>query len=157
MKIKEKPWGLSFGISSYTPFYCSLYGPNILFCGSGTPLQSSCLEIPWTEEPGKLQSTGSLTVRHDWATSLSLFTFMHWRRKWQPTPVFLPRESQGWGSLEGCRLWVHTESDMTEVSSSSIIMKECWIVLIFSCTYCDDHIIFILHCVSVVCYIYWFV
>ena len=37
-----------------------------------------------------------LRVRHDWATSLSLFTFMHWRRKWQPTPVFLPGESQGW-------------------------------------------------------------
>ena len=46
--------------------------------------------IPWTEEPGRLQSMGSLRVGHDWATSLSLFTFMHWRRKWQPTPVFLP-------------------------------------------------------------------
>ena len=43
-------------------------------------------KIPWTEEPGRLQSTGSLRVGHDWATSLSLFTFMHWRRKWQPTP-----------------------------------------------------------------------
>ena len=50
-------------------------------------------KIPWTEEPGGLQSTGSLRVRHDWATSLSLFTFTHWRRKWQPTPVFLPGES----------------------------------------------------------------
>ena len=40
-------------------------------------------------------------VGHDWATSLSLFTFMYWRRKWQPTPVFLPGESQGWGSLVG--------------------------------------------------------
>ena len=52
-------------------------------------------EIPWMEEPGRLQSMGSGRVRHDWATSLSLFTFMHWRRKWQPTPVFLPGESQG--------------------------------------------------------------
>ena len=52
-------------------------------------------KIPWTEEPGRLQSMGSLRVRHDWATSLSLFTFTHWRRKWQPTPVFLPGESQG--------------------------------------------------------------
>ena len=50
-------------------------------------------KIPWTEEPGRLQSIGSLRVGHDWATSLSLFTFMHWRRKWQPTPVFLPGES----------------------------------------------------------------
>ena len=38
------------------------------------------------------------------------FTFMHWRRKWQPTPVFSPGESQGWGSLVGCHLWAHTES-----------------------------------------------
>ena len=52
-------------------------------------------KIPWTEEPGRLQSMGSLGVGHDWATSLSLFTFTHWRRKWQPTPVFLPGESQG--------------------------------------------------------------
>ena len=56
-------------------------------------------KIPWTEEPGRLQSMGSLRVGHDGATSLSLFTFMHWRRKWQPTPVFLPGESQGRGSL----------------------------------------------------------
>ena len=52
-------------------------------------------KIPWTEEPGRLQSKGLLRVGHDWATSLSLFTFMHWRRQWQPTPVFLPGESQG--------------------------------------------------------------
>ena len=68
-------------------------------------------KIPWTEEPGRLQSMGSLRVGHDWATSLSLFTFMHWRRKWQPTPVFLPGESQGRRSL-----WGHTESDTTEVT-----------------------------------------
>ena len=45
--------------------------------------------IPWMEEPGGLQSMGLQRVRHDWMTSLSLFTFMHWRRKWQPTSVFL--------------------------------------------------------------------
>ena len=73
-------------------------------------------KIPWMEEPGRLQSMGSLRLGHDWATSLSLFTFMHWRRKWQPTPVFLPRESQGWGSLVGCRLWGCTESDTTEAT-----------------------------------------
>ena len=61
-------------------------------------------KIPWTEEPGGLQSMGSLRVGDDWATLFSLFPFMHWRRKWQPTPVFLPGESQGWGSLVGCRL-----------------------------------------------------
>ena len=73
-------------------------------------------KIPWTEEPGRLQSMGSLRVRYDWATSLSLFTFMHGRRKWQPTLVFLPGESQGRGSLMGCRLWGHTEPDTTEVT-----------------------------------------
>ena len=73
-------------------------------------------QIPWMEEPGGLQSMGSLRVGHDWATSLSLFTLMHWRRKWQPTPVFLPGESQGRGSLVGCYLWGRTELDTTEVT-----------------------------------------
>ena len=62
-------------------------------------------KLPWMEEPGGLQSMGSPRIGHDWATSLSLFTFIHWRRKWQPTPVFLPGESQGWRSLVGWRLW----------------------------------------------------
>ena len=65
---------------------------------------------------GGLQSIGLLRVGHDWATSLSLFTFMHWRRKWQPIPVFLPGESQGRGSLVGCHLWGRTELDTTEVT-----------------------------------------
>ena len=64
-------------------------------------------KIPWTEEPGRLQSMGLQGVGHGWVTSHSLFTFMHWRRKWQPTPVFLPGESQGWG---------RTELDMTDVT-----------------------------------------
>ena len=72
--------------------------------------------ISWTDEPGRLQSMGSLTVRLDWETVLSLFTFMHWRRKWQPTPVFLPGESQGRGSLVGCCLWGRIESDTTEAT-----------------------------------------
>ena len=84
--------------------------------GSGTHSSTLAWKIPWTEEPGWLQSMGSWRVGHDWVTSLSLFTFMHWRRKWQPTPVFLPGESQGRGSLMGCRLWGHTESDTTEAT-----------------------------------------
>ena len=64
-------------------------------------------KIPWTEEPGRLQSMGSIRVRQDWTTSLWLFTFMHWRRKWHPTPVFLAGESQERGSLVGCSLWGH--------------------------------------------------
>ena len=89
--------------------------------GNGTPLQySSTLawKIPWTEEPGRLQSMGSLRAdTTEWLHfHFSLFPFMHWRRKWQPTPVFLPGESQGWGSLVGCRLWGCTELDTTEVT-----------------------------------------
>ena len=67
-------------------------------------------KIPWAKEPGRLQSMGLRRVGHDQVTSLSLFTFMHWRRKWQPTPVFLPGESEGQRSLVGCHLWSHTES-----------------------------------------------
>ena len=73
-------------------------------------------KIPRVEEPERLQSMGLLGVGRDWATSLSLFTFMQWRRKWQPTPVFLPGESQGQRSLMGCRLWGCKESDTTEVT-----------------------------------------
>ena len=93
--------------------------------GSGTPLlpgthSTLAWKIPWTEEPSGLQFTGSLRVGHNWATSLSLFTFMHWRRNWQPTPVFLPGESQGRGSLVVCRLGVaQSRTWLKQLSSSS--------------------------------------
>ena len=92
------------------PVY-SIYGE-----GNGTHSSTLAWKTPWMEESGGLQSMGLLGVGHDWATSLSLFTFMHWRRKWPPTPVFLPGESQGWGSLVDCRLWGCTESDTTEAT-----------------------------------------
>ena len=63
--------------------------------------RSLAWKIPWTEEPGRLKSMGSLRVGRNWANSLSLFTFMPWRRKWQPTPVFLLGESQGMGEPGG--------------------------------------------------------
>ena len=72
-------------------------------------------KIPWMEEPWWTAVHG-VTESDMTATSLSLFTFMHWRRKWQPTPVFLPGESQGRRSLVGCRLWGRTESDTTEAT-----------------------------------------
>ena len=74
-------------------------------------------QIPWTEEPGGLQSMGLLGVRHDWATSL--FTFMHWRRKWQPTPVFLSGESKGRGSLVGCHGVAQSRTRLKRLSRSS--------------------------------------
>ena len=72
-------------------------------------------KIPWTEEPGGLQSMGSLSVgpteRLHFHFSLSCVG------KGNGNPLmFLPGESQGRGSLVGCRLWGHTESDMTEVT-----------------------------------------
>ena len=85
-----------------------------LKCGEGnvTPLQHSCLENPLD---GRALQAAVHGVAQSW-TRLSdfTFTFMHWRRKWQPTPVFLPGESQGRGSLVGCHLWGCTESDTTE-------------------------------------------
>jgi len=78
-------------------------------------------KIPWMEEPGRLQSMGSLRVRQDWATSLSLSlsTFMPWRRKWQPTPVFLPGESNGQRSLVGCYGVAQSWTRLKRLSSSS--------------------------------------
>ena len=78
--------------------------------GNGNTLQYSCLENP---KDGGAQQAAVYGVAKSQA-QLSDFTFMHWRRKWQPTPVFLPGESQAWGSLVGCRLWDRAESDMTE-------------------------------------------
>ena len=91
-------------------------------------------KIPWTEEPGRLQSMGWWRVGHDWVTSLWLFTFRHWRRKWQPTPVFLPGESQGWGSLEGCCLWGrrvgHDWSDLAAAAAAAAEspLLGCWLL-----------------------------
>ena len=98
--------------------------------GNGTPLQYSCLENPMDGGAWWAAVHGVIRVRHHWATSLSFFTFMHWRRKWQPTPVFLPGESQGWGSLVGCHLWGCTDSDMTEATWQQqqhdvIVSKKC--------------------------------
>ena len=80
-------------------------------------------KIPCTEEPGRLQSMESLGVGHDWATLLSLFIFMHWRRKWQPSPVFLPGESQGreawWAAVSGvAQSWTRLKQLSSSSSSS---------------------------------------
>ena len=84
-------------------------------------------KILWMEEPGRLQPMGSLRVGHDWATSLSLFTFMHWRRKRQPTPVFLPGESQGWepGGLPSMGLH-RVGHDWSNLSAAAAILPDSW-------------------------------
>ena len=74
-------------------------------------------KIPWTEEPGGLQSIRLLGVGHDWATSLSLFTFMHWRREWQPIPVFcLENPIDGWAAVYGV---TQSRTRLKRLSSSS--------------------------------------
>ena len=85
-------------------------------------------KVPWAEEPGRLQSTGLLRVGHDWATSLSLFTFMHWRRKWQPTPVFLPGESQGLRSLVWAAVYgvAQSQTQLKGLSSAGRSREICY-------------------------------
>ena len=97
--------------------------------GNGTPLQYSCLENPmdggawWEAVHGVARSRTGLRN--------FTFTFMHWRRKWQPTPMFLRGESQGQGSLVGFRLWGCTESDTTKATQRQQQQQrkdyvECW-------------------------------
>ena len=111
---------------------CSAGDPGLILGsgrspGAGLATYSNILawRIPWTEEPGRLQSMGSLRVGHDWVTSLSLFTFMHWRRKWQPAPVLLPGESQGqqnwWAAVYGV---AQSRTRLKWRSSSSSSSKE---------------------------------
>ena len=107
---KNVLWNLNFTVEKFT--WILFYSEKAMAPYSST----LAWKIPWMEEAGRLQSMGLLRVGYDWVTSLSLFTFLHWRRKLQPTPVFLPGESQGRGSLVGCRLWSHTESDTTEAT-----------------------------------------
>ena len=74
----------------------SLGREDLLAKEMATHSSSLAWKISWTEEPGKLQSMGSLRVGHDWATSLSLFTFVHWRRKWQCSCLEDPRDRGAW-------------------------------------------------------------
>ena len=96
----------------------------VRFLGWKDPLEKEVIthssilawRIPWTEESGGLQSMGLQESDTTEWLHFHFFTFMHWRRKWQPTPVVLPGESQWQESLVGVRLWGHTESDTTEVT-----------------------------------------
>ena len=81
---------------------------------SPTPLQCFCLENPMDGGAWWAAVHGIARVRHDWVTLLSLFTFMHWRRKWQSTPGLLPGKSHGQRSLVGYSPWGCKQSDTTE-------------------------------------------
>ena len=86
--------------------------------------------------------------------TLSLFTFMHWRRKWQPTPVFLPGESQGWGSLVGCRLWGREESDTTEATKQQQPLAITFLFSSYHSFYC--YLIFSWIFVCCVLFVYFY-
>ena len=91
-------------------------------------------KILWTEKPGRLQSIGSQRVGHDRATSLSLSSAFSktslnirkfpWRRKWHPTPVFLPGKSHGGRSPVGYSPWGHKESNTTERLHFTSLQRE---------------------------------
>ena len=110
---------LIMGMAHHFPSHTSFYY-DILREGHGTPLQYCCLESPMGG--GVHGVVKSQTRLSDFTFT---FTFMHWRRKWQPTPVFLPGESQGRGSLVGCCLWGRTESDTTEVTQQYVYLCVC--------------------------------
>ena len=102
---------------------------------TGNPLQYSCLENPMDKGAWQATVHGVTRVGHELVTKpLPFFLFYRtcvscirwqilycwalgkipWRRKWQPTPVFLPGKSRGQRSLAGYSLWGHKESDMTQ-------------------------------------------
>ena len=92
-------------------------------------------KIPWMEEPGRLQSMGLRRVGHDWATSLSLFTFMHWRRKWQPLQrscLENPRDGGAWWAaifgVAPSQTWLKrlsSSSNSSVFSQFSSVAKSC--------------------------------
>ena len=124
-------------------------------------------KIPWTEEPGRLQSMESLRVGQDWMTSFSLFTFMHWGRKWQPTPVFLPGESQGRGSPRGLPSMGshrvgHDWSDLAAAAAAGYSIGQGWLLILAtqqpqpsvrSCGVCNRGLLWLLSSVVENC---WF-
>ena len=77
--------------------------------GNGNPLQYSCLanHMAGGAWQAAVHGVTKGQTRLHFHFHFSLFTFMHWKRKWQPTPVFFPGESQGWGSLVGCHVGSH--------------------------------------------------
>ena len=93
-------------------------------------------KIPRMEEPGRLQSMGSLRVGHDWVTSLWLFTFMHWRRKWQPTQYSClenPRDGGAWwAAVYGVSQSQTRLKRLSSSSSSSILLYGYTITYLFT-------------------------
>ena len=87
-------------------------------CGGGNGTHASALawKIPGTGEPSGLAAHGDAKSRTSNTTERLHFHFHALEKEMAPTPVLLPGESQGRGSLVGCRLWRRTESDTTEAT-----------------------------------------
>ena len=115
-KLKfQKEEKLFFFEQGFFSFPCRHFLIPGAYGGSGLETLGPETAGPQLGSPGSLVS--AVPPSHlERATSLSLFTFMYWRGKWQPTPVFLPGESQGWRSLVGFCLWGRTESDTTDAT-----------------------------------------
>ena len=118
---------LNTSFTNFSESFCYLFwGTHTLFNSKDVKIEKKSRSVlfattPPVENPmdgGAWWAAvhGVANSRTQLSDSLSLFTFIHWRRKWQPTPVFLPGESQGRGSLVDCRLWSRTASDVTEVT-----------------------------------------
>ena len=112
--------------------------------GNGTPLQYFCLENPMDRGAWWAAVHGVARVTHNWATSLSLFTFMHWGRKWQPTPVFLPGESQGreawWAAIYGV---AQSRTQLKRLSSGSSSSNNLFVPFFSDCMFPYDEDFFI--------------
>ena len=135
-KVLESPTTYSAGLLVFFLFFllfmdtldCSLSVSNLFFTlyfllsplSDFLPSPTLAWKIPWTEEPGRLQSMVSWRVGHDWATSLSLFTFMHWRREWNPLQCSClenPRDGGAWwAAVSGV---TQSRTRLTRLSSSS--------------------------------------
>ena len=118
--------------------------PNISEKAMAPHSSTLAWKIPWMEEPGGLQSMGSWRVGHDWATSLSLFTFMHWRRKWQPTPSVLAWRIPGTGEpgrlpSMGWHRVGHDCSNLAAAGAAAACMVTAPLLWVLMCTesYCD--------------------
>ena len=86
--------------------------------GNGNPLQYSFLENPMDRGAWWAAVHGVAKSRTQLSDFTFTFHFHAWRRKWEPTPVFLPGESQGQGTLVGCRLWSCTELDVSDLAAA---------------------------------------
>ena len=146
-KSRVQPWsvrGRLFSVKRVMPsesqgkMWLTYFNTSIGWLEKAMAPHSSTLawKIPWREEPGRLQSMGSLRVGHDWATSLSLFTFMHWRRKWQPTQCCYlesPRDGAAWWAARVAQ----SQTRLTRLSSSSIgwqSMVQSWCAAVHGVT-----------------------